>query len=314
LGPTVVPLYFVVRYGQSGSGSTQMRSVDLLRIIAPHLPDRLAPSIVTMPGPRFPVAQRLWARTRSRGGLYFLTKSALAIDAEAADILRARSFGLAFDYIDSDLTLAQSRKADIHVCSSFAQEARIKAMQSQGLFAAGPTKVILHNPAHALYTMPILQRDRFATVYFGTPAITRIPEALKDQVTVLDASNHARFRASLSDLARFPLHYCFRKDREQSDLLVKPFTKGITAAMCAANVVTSRNVPDAVRLLGEDYPFFATGTTDAAIIDSPSRARALFGSPEWTSGLERLDAVRDEVSGPSLAQRITELAAMRGIN
>jgi hypothetical protein len=314
LGQASLPLYFVTRYGQSGTGSTQMRSTDLLRIISPYLSPRLQPSIITMPGPRFPVLQRLWARARPKGGLYFLTKSAQSIDPEAATILRRRSRGIALDYIDSDLTLDLSSRADVHVCSSYAQEDRIRALQAQGAFSPGPTKVILHNPSHDLYSLPVPRRTEFATVYFGTPSVTRIPAALATQITVLDTRDHASFLAALPELARFPLHYCFRKDREVSDLLVKPFTKGITAAMCDVNIVTSRDVPDAVRLLGDDYPFLADENSDTAILDAHSRARSLFNSPEWAAGLERLAALKEEVSGPSLARRVQELAAMMGVD
>jgi hypothetical protein len=312
LGKAGLPLYFVTRYGQSGTGSTYMRSTDLLRIISPYLPKWISPSIITMPGPRYPSLQKLWARTQPKGGIYFFTKSAQSIDPEAADIMRRRSRGIALDYVDSDLTLAVSRKADVHICSSFAQEDRIKALQAQGAFAPGPTKVILHNPSHDLYALSVPRRDQFATVYFGTPSVTRIPEALASQITVLDTRNHASFLAALPELARFPLHYCFRKDREIPGLVVKPFTKGITAAMCGVNLITSRDVPDAVRLLGNDYPFFADGNSDAGILDAHSRARTLFNSPEWAVGLERLAALKEEVSGPSLAQRVQELAAMMG--
>ncbi len=267
-----------------------------------------------MPGPRYPSLQRLWARSRPKGGIYFFTKSAQSIDPEAADILRRRSLGIALDYVDSDLTLGTSQKADVHVCSSYAQEDRIKTLQAEGAFAPGPTKVILHNPSHDLYSFSVPRRDQFATVYFGTPSITRIPEALVSEITVLDTRNHASFRAALPELARFPLHYCFRKDREISDLLVKPFTKGITAAMCGVNLVSSRDVPDAVRLLGDDYPFFADGNSDAAIMHAHSRAKELFNSPEWAAGLERLAALKEEVSGPALAQRVQELAAIMGFD
>ncbi|MFN5996371.1 MAG: hypothetical protein ACK47C_14525 [Paracoccaceae bacterium] len=312
LGQASLPLYFVTRYGQTGTGSTQMRSTDLLRIISPYLTTRITPSIITMPGPRFPILQRLWARARPKGGLYFLTKSAQTIDPEAADTLRRRSRGIALDYVDSDLTLGLSQKADVHICSSFAQEDRIRALQAQGAFAPGPTKVILHNPSHDLYALSVPRRDQFATVYFGTPSVTRIPEALASQITVLDTRDHASYLAALPELARFPLHYCFRRDREVSDLLVKPFTKGITASMCSVNLITSRDVPDAVRLLGDDYPFLADGNSDADILDAHSRARTLFNGPEWTAGLERLAALKEEVSGPSLARRVQELAAMMG--
>jgi hypothetical protein len=311
---TTVPIYFVVRYSQQRSGSSLMRSHDLIRSIAPFLPARLVPSILKIPGPRFPRLQRIWARTRPAGGLYFLTKSALSLDLEAADILRRRSHGLAVDYVDADLTPALSRLADVHICSSHAQETRIAELQSQRAFALGPTKVILHNASQALYGLPQAQQNRFATVYFGTPALTRIPETLADRVDVLDARNHANFLAALDQVPRYPLHYCIRSDKETSALKVKPFTKGITAAVCGANVIVSRDVPDATRLLGDDYPFLAENNSDAEILAVHNRAERQFNGPDWFFGLERLAAVKQEVSGQSLAKRFEELAAMMGVD
>ena len=158
-----VPLFFVVNHGQRNLGSAKMRGADLARIVAPHLGDRFRVHVVAMPGRKHPVLQRMWARTRPKGGIYFLTKTSCQIDPEAAFSLKHRSHGLCFDYVDHNLSLIAAELADVHVCSSFAQEGWIRSRQAAGEFAGGPTEVILHNADAALYG---LARTRAG---FGAP-------------------------------------------------------------------------------------------------------------------------------------------------
>jgi len=89
--------FFIVRWGQFNSGSAHMRSFDLSRIVVPHLDPTLRVKVIVMPGAHYPKLRRIWARSRPWGGLYFKTKSALKMDAEASAELMARSFGLCFD-------------------------------------------------------------------------------------------------------------------------------------------------------------------------------------------------------------------------
>jgi hypothetical protein len=308
-----VPLYFVVRLGHANLGSAKMRGRDLARIVAPHLGDRLRPQMVAMPGRKTPILQRLWARTRPRGGIYFLTKSSFPLDPEAAALLRARSLGLCFDYVDHDLGHVASELADVHVCTSHAQVDRIHAMQAAGRFAKGPTQLILHNADAALYGLPPQEHATFAAVYCGNPVNTRFPSGLAGEVDLLDASKPDRMERVRSRLPDYALHYCFRQGAEDRPTVIKPFTKGITAAVCHANLVTSRDVPDAVRLLGADYPFLADGDGDDQIIEAFRQAREAFGGPEWSRGLAAMAQLRDQVSGPALAAQFRQLAGLLGV-
>jgi hypothetical protein len=308
-----VPLYFVVRLGHANLGSAKMRGGDLAQIVAPHLGSRLLPRVITMPGQRSPALQRLWARTRPRGGIYFLTKSSCQIDPEAAALLRARSLGLCFDYVDHDLGRIASELADVHVCAAHAQVERIHAMQAAGTFAKGPTQLILHNADAGLYGLAPNSRPEFSAVYCGNLINTRIPDRLAGEVAVLDASKPHRMRRVMAELPGFALHYGFRDRSAELQDVVKPFTKGATAAVCHANIVTAREVPDAVRLLGADYPFLAEGTTDDQIIAAFQHARDAFGGPEWQQGLQAMAAVREAVSAPALAAQFRQMAALLGV-
>jgi hypothetical protein len=309
-----VALNFVVRMGDRTLGSAKMRGPDLARIVAPHLDRRFRPGVVSMPRSS-PLLQRLWARTRPRGGIYFMTTSSWGrIDPEAALILKSRSCKLCFDYVDRDLCNARAGLADAHVCASYAQRDLIHRMQATGAFAQGPTHVILHNADAALYERSFRERHDMATVYCGNTVNTSIPEQLAGQLEVLDASKPRAMRRNLARLDRFSLHYCFRnRGYEGAVAKVKPFTKGVTAALCGANLVTSRDVPDAVALLGDDYPFLADGMEERHIIDAYDHARDAFGGPEWSRGLEAMAQLRDEVSGQRLAARFRTLAELLGV-
>jgi hypothetical protein len=217
------------------------------------------------------------------------------------------------DYVDHDLARIASDQADVHVCASYAQEALIHAMQADGRFALGPVQVVLHNADAALYGLQPVDRTAFSAVYCGNAINTRIPEALAGEVAFLDGSKPHRMRRSLARLPEFALHYCLRDHGDERATVIKPFTKGATAAVCGANVLTSRDVPDAERLLGGDYPFFTDGAGDAAILAGFQRAKDAFGGPEWRRGLEAMADLRETVSGPALAAQVRQMAALLGV-
>jgi hypothetical protein len=304
-----VSLNFVVRIGDRTLGSAKMRGPDLARIVSPHLDGRFQPNVTLMPRSSA-VLQRLWARTRPRGGIYFMTTSSWGrIDPEAVQILKSRACRLCFDYVDRDLDTPRAAMADAHVCSSYAQRDLIRAMQAAGTFAAGPTPLIAHNADADLYDQSFRERPAFAAVYCGNLINTSIPEPLADEVAFLDASKPRAMRRNRSRLDGFALHYCFRnRGHDRTATKVKPFTKGMNAAVCGANLVTSRDVPDAVALLGDDYPFLADSMDDRHIVEAFDRARDAFNGPDWRRGLDRMAGLRDEVSGQKLAAQFRHLA------
>ncbi|MEM6311686.1 MAG: hypothetical protein AAF754_16750 [Pseudomonadota bacterium] len=309
-----VPIYFVRLYGDGHTGSTQMRGHDLFKLVAPHMGPDLRAQQMVLPAKTYPIAQRLWARMVPRDAIYFMTKRAVQkIDPEAAAILKNRARAVCFDYVDGDPRDIRSDLADVHVCTSFAQEAALKSLQEKGEFAPGPVSVVLHNASAALTNMKSTPAQTFATAYIGTLSMTEIPTALQDEIEIIDASNTQDFEKNLTRLSQFSLHYCFRRSREKSDFIVKPFTKGVTAAMCCSNIITSRKVWDAEALLGADYPYLVDDNSEEEILTAFEKARSSFGTPIWNDALDAVARIRELTSGPALAQALKDTARMAGV-
>ena len=72
--------------------------------------------------------------------------------------------------------------------------------------------------------------------------------------------------------------------------------------MCQSNVLVTRDVPDATDILGEDYPYFARGNSDAELADAFAFARSTRGGPEWQHGLSIMKDVAERISGRALAR------------
>lgn len=309
-----VAIYFV-RLAQDGStGSTQMRGHDLFELVAPHMGPNLHARKMIIPRPRYPIAQRLWARIVPRDAIYFMTKRSIEkIDLQAAHILKDRARAVCFDYVDADLGKIRSDLADIHVCTSYAQEAAIKSLQTTGDFAPGPTSVVLHNASAQLTNMMPNPASTFSTAYIGTRDMTQIPDELQDKIEIVDTRNKQEFEKNLERLSQFSLHYCYRRSNEKSEAIVKPFTKGVTAAMCGANIITSRKVWDAEALLGEDYPYLTDDNSEEEILRIFDKAQSTFGTNTWRDALKAMARIKELTSGPALAQALRNMSEHAGV-
>ncbi|MDX8346379.1 hypothetical protein SLH49_00115 [Cognatiyoonia sp. IB215446] len=309
-----VAVYFVRLFGDENTGSTQMRGHDLFELVEPYMGPNLSARQIVMPTAKHRIAQRIWARVVPRDAIYFLTKRALErIDPEAAHILKSRARAVCFDYVDGDLQRIRSEFADIHVCTSYAQEKAIIRLQLEGQFAPGPTCVILHNASADLTNMKSKPASSFSTAYVGTIAMTEIPEVLQSEVQIIDASSTKDFKKSLNRLSQFSLHYCFRRSKEKSDGIIKPFTKGVTAAMCSSNVITSRKVWDAEALLGSDYPYLTNDNSEEEILQAFEMARSSFGTKTWQDALHAVGQIKELTSGPALAQAFKDMSRIAGV-
>lgn len=309
-----VALYFVRRFGDGKTGSTHMRGRDLFELVAPHMGPNLCARQMVIPSARHPTAQRIWARMVPRDAIYFMTKRSIErIDPEAAHILKNRVRAVCFDYVDGNPRQFRSEFADIHVCTSYAQKAALQSLQAKGDFAPGPTSVVLHNASAQLTMMRSKPAPRFSAAYIGTLAMTEIPEFLRHEIEIIDASNTQEFQKNLDRLSQYSLHYCFRRSQEKSELIIKPFTKGVTAAMCCANIITSRKVWDAEALLGTDYPYLMDDNSEEEILEAFEKARSSFGTNTWRDALQAVARIKELTSGPALAQSLKDMSRIAGV-
>ena len=144
-----------------------------------------------------------------------------------------------------------------------------------------PDRVIYHqwDPRYGANQAP---RDRMALGYLGLPRSLAVWGELPEVTCVRD-------EAMFSEAPRFNCHLSVREPGRE--FLYKPNCKVSTAAVCEANLITTRDLTT-VELLGEDYPFYCEPTRES-ILATIERARESFGSPEWERGLERMREVRE---------------------
>jgi hypothetical protein len=144
-----------------------------------------------------------------------------------------------------------------------------------------PDRVIYHqwDPRYAANQAP---RDRLALGYLGLPRSLAVWGELPDVEYV---SGDEMFHAA----GRFNCHLSIREPGRE--FLYKPNCKVSTAAVCEANLITTRDLTT-VELLGEDYPFYCEPERES-ILAAIARAQGAFGSPEWERGLERMRAVAE---------------------
>jgi hypothetical protein len=89
--------------------------------------------------------------------------------------------------------------------------------------------------------------------------------------------------------------------RPGREMLYKPNMKVVTAAACAAVLLTTRDA-SAVEHLGEDYPFYC-GATEPEVAAAIRAAEGQVGGPAWQRALDALAEVKRSTS----LDRITDL-------
>lgn len=123
-------------------------------------------------------------------------------------------------------------------------------------------------------------RDRLRLGYLGLPRSYELWGSIPNVECVADDWFNAA--------SRFNCHLSIR--RPGREFLYKPNCKVSTAAICEANLITTRDVTT-VELLGEDYPYYCEPTR-ASILAAIDKAQATLGTSEWDRGLERMRTVR----------------------
>jgi hypothetical protein len=151
------------------------------------------------------------------------------------------------------------------------------------------------------------KNDRALSIgYFGLLGHATLPANLKTRVALPDYDLTDGLTQMLSMMETTNVHYCLRPARRVRNSW-KPFTKGINAAAAGANVLVSRDVEDAVEMLGPDYPFLIPEPSDAAIVDAVHRVEGALGTPVWGDALDRMEALRARTAPPRLMQDFSEI-------
>lgn len=255
----------------------------------------------------------LWSQTFPRDSIVVFGKlAAIGLQPRHIEPLRKRGILVGLDFLDFPLGKIDPHLFDFYISSSLSGIAPCKAyLESQG--RRDPVVEYLpHHHDQRLSSLHIPKRTTFSCCYFGSPKEVHVPESLADSISMMDVLNTKDFEDTLPKLGDFAMHYSIRPPAaspEPERQIYKPFTKGITAAACRANIVAPRGFDDAEELLGPDYPFLVDPTSDASVIAGFEFAKDAFGGPQWAEGLDMMEALKASVSPGALAQRFRDIIA-----
>jgi hypothetical protein len=285
--PTAKQVYFVYSKNFRYSGSTVMRGQQLADIAEAALGGETEVSFA--PISRF-----------FKNSSLFLTKGALAVlPASQLESWKRRGNKLFLDPVDGPLTADLAALADAIVAASkTAYDAYTKAH---------PTKrVILVNH----HVDPRLRRGRrpvaFRAGYFGELVNTIITPAIEQLVSFVLVDTSRQDDSWLMQVPKYSFHYAIRHPQNFDSH--KPFIKGFTAAYYDANLLIQASQKEAAYWLGRDYPYLLKGEpTEERILEALTHARESFDSAEWRLGLERMRAIRQQVSPQAIGRQLIEL-------
>jgi len=298
---------FVFRRSARTLGSIQMRAFQMCRLAQAHLGQRH--NFDTIGIPRFETHEdeMNWINSRRKGTVFVFIKGAIdVLSDEGRAALAERSAGIVVDYVDQRLSKMVPKDVDVHISASYAG---LRAMQDklrQNPEIHGEAHLLLHNVDERLYDMKARSANDLRTLYFGSPALTRITDRIAPHVDVFDASNAPAMEENHRKIEDYNMHYCVREtvDDRGGEPFYKPFTKGFTAAVCGANVVTHADVDDALEFLGGEYPYLARSNSEEDVLEQLIKARATFGKKEWNKANRIMSGVAQRISPTNIALQL----------
>lgn len=88
----------------------------------------------------------------------------------------------------------------------------------------------------------------------------------------------------------------------------KPATKIFTAAYCRANVIVQESEAEAIRWLGEKYPYIIRGeVSDASIENMVERVFNTYKKDEWYQSLESMDSIRNKLTNERVINQFSRM-------
>jgi hypothetical protein len=300
---------FIINPERINFGSAELRVMQLVRILEQHLGSDIKITIESLPSRRG-LCQERWALKQKSGDIIVFAKISLPeLRGRTLDILRFRGVRTCIDYVDSDLRLVAKRRADVHIAAS---ESALRLMQDIMARAAntdrpvkGKAFLVHHNTDARLANLTARLDGGLRTVYFGDIRNTIITDSIAEHMTIINIDRSEQFESSIGALADYNLHYCVRQAVEETagDIVAKPFTKGFIAAQMGVAVMINDTVDDAALLLGSDYPFMITGTSETAILAGLHHVADAYGGPEWHDALDRMTQMRQFFSHDAIARQ-----------
>ena len=98
------------------------------------------------------------------------------------DTLRKKGGAICFDLVEQNLLDTPKSGADLHICTSYAQETAVKRLVASNQMGPGETFILLHNNDLKLNGFAPKPHADLKLVYVGLGQNLRLPPALADQI------------------------------------------------------------------------------------------------------------------------------------
>ncbi len=290
-----VDVFFVFKRSSRYLGSTQMRGFQLCETLRRHGSGRFTYAMKPIPTMRWRPLGSLWARRQPRGAVFVFVKDAIdRLDGEALGVLHRRAAAVLHDPIDRDIRDTPPRHVDLHLATSCVQfDALRKRLSGQ----AATTGLLLHQPDTRLAEPLELPADKLRPAYFGNPINAFLPTPVAAMVPLVDVGLTEGMDSLWRQFGSANFHYAVRPaDQAGNPTAFKPLTKATTAAACGAAIMVNRDAPDAVALLGDDYPYLVDRVETNTVLEVLDRAASDFGGVEWAFAIDKMGSLAARVS------------------
>lgn len=296
-------------------GSYALR-LQLRDFMAPHLPENIELTFSGLPigrqGRRLRGATfQAWLKTRRPAVFILLKHIAHRMSPEELAQLKEKAIAVGVDHTDLEPSQLDLLQYDFHISASEAGGRGLEAILAEDCPDGGRrphVDVFYQSHDRRLESVRPSALDRLSAVYVGSPANTAIPAALSNEITIVKVERNEEMDRAARELGDHNFHYAVRPDpKPVLRRSYKPFTKGVTAAVCRSNILVNRQVDDAVEFLTPDYPYLIDSNAPVHVESGFRKAQEEFGGPEWQRGLEIMREVRERVSGPAQARQFAEI-------
>jgi hypothetical protein len=271
------PIVVLVGRGHARAGSARLRGAQLAAFCAQ-----------AMEGSGHPV--RLACHDEPVEHALVIVQKTVLLPPYRAALPRLRAAGcrLVLDFLDAPVRAPLARHGDGFLACS--------RPQADLLRGEWPGRPVVELPHHADVDVPSSDGiwDRWRCGYFGHPGNAAMLDALAEAGLVEPWATPVRNENGWREaMARYNVHYAVRRVGLPQERF-KPFTKGMLAARVGAVAVVSTLDAEAMRLLGDDYPFAVAPSRGLpALLRFVEEMREGFGDARWQLARARMAPLRE---------------------
>ncbi len=293
-----------------GAGSRYMRCDQLAGFAQRYFGETHDVTAEVLPHPQRKPGSWKKFLAKAKDAVVIALKGSLDILSEEEHAeLRSASLGLGIDHIDGFGGGGVFQTVDLHIAASMASQDfminKCTRISRRDGFEMPRIELIDHHADERIKPAAQPTDSELQIAYIGDLQNTYIPDEIASDMLKFSAQAQSDFEQTLLEIDKAHLHYCVRRETKLRQ--PKPFTKGFTAARADRNLICTPMVHDAIRFLGEDYPYMTQGEDRQDIIDTVAYARESIGSKEWQDGLTRVRAMHEAVVPERVAKQLIDV-------